>query len=67
MAKTTKKPQRGGAREGSGRPVGPDGQAQIVAVSIPSSIVAQLDALCAAQGWGRSEAVTRAVRMLIAR
>ena len=58
---------RGGAREGAGRPVGDEGKAIVVAASVPESLVAGLDAYAEAQGWGRSKAVTEAIRALLAR
>ena len=61
-----KKKTHGGKRPGAGRPqASPDGPAQILAVSVPSGLVAQLDARAEKEGWGRSEAVTRAIRGLL--
>lgn len=62
-----KKKQHGGKREGSGRPVSPEGRAIMVSVSIPEGLVADLDALAASRGWGRSKAVTEAVRAFLKR
>ena len=58
--------QHGGKREGSGRkPVNPEGPTVTVAASVPKSLVEQLDEHAEAQGWSRSEAVTRAIRGLL--
>jgi hypothetical protein len=65
MAK--KKSQVGGAREGAGRPVGPDGPTQVLAVSVPSTLIGELDKLCEAKDWKRSKAVTEAIRGLLKR
>ena len=61
-----KKKQHGGRREGSGRkPVHPEGATMLVAVTVPIALVARLDGVAEANGWGRSEAVTRAIRGLV--
>ena len=66
MAK--KKAAHGGPRPGSGRPqASPDGKAVLVTASVPSGLVERLDALAEAEGWGRSKAVTEAIRGLLAR
>jgi hypothetical protein len=57
----------GGAREGAGRKPGPDGRTMMVAVTVPKTLVAELDAYADAQGWKRSKAVTEAIRALLAR
>ncbi len=57
--------KHGGVRPGSGRKVGPDGPTMIVAVSVPESLVAKLDELAEQKGWGRSAAVTEAIRRLV--
>ena len=62
MAKTK---QHGGKRKGAGRPVSPEGRTMMVAVSIPEGLVADLDALAASKSWGRSKAVTEAVRSFL--
>jgi hypothetical protein len=62
-----KKKQVGGKRKGAGRPVGPDGPTELVAVTVPSSLVSDLDALCEAKEWKRSKAVTEAIRGLLKR
>ena len=61
-----KKKQHGGKREGAGRKEGPEGPAVIVTASIPSSLVDRMDVLAEKQGWSRSEAVTQAIRGLVA-
>jgi hypothetical protein len=58
---------RGGAREGAGRKPGPDGPTMMVAVTVPESLVSELDAYADAQGWKRSKAVTEAIRVLLSR
>jgi hypothetical protein len=56
-----KKKQVGGRREGAGRKVGPDGPTEVVAVTVPQSLMADLDNLCAAKEWKRSRGVTEAI------
>jgi hypothetical protein len=58
---------RGGAREGAGRPIGPDGPTMVVAVTVPESLMTDLDAYADAKGWKRSKAVTEAIRKLVGR
>lgn len=58
---------RGGAREGAGRPPSADGKAVVVTASVPESLVTRLDALAESEGWGRSKAVTEAIRGMLAR
>jgi predicted DCC family thiol-disulfide oxidoreductase YuxK len=58
---------RGGAREGAGRKAGPDGPTIVIAASVPESLVNQLDAIAAQQGWSRSAAITAAIRNLVKR
>ena len=62
-----KKKQHGGKREGSGRPTDPEGRAVMVSVSIPEGLVADLDVLAASKSWGRSKAVTEALRAFLKR
>jgi hypothetical protein len=62
-----KKKQWGGKRPNSGRPVGPDGPSTVLAVSVPETLVNELDALCEAKEWKRSQAVTEAIRGLLKR
>lgn len=57
----------GGKRKGAGRPVGPDGPTELIAVTVPTSLVDQLDELCEAKEWKRSKAVTEAIRGLLKR
>jgi hypothetical protein len=61
-----KKKQHGGKRKGAGRPVNPEGPAVTVVASVPSSLVERMDELAGKQGWSRSEAVTNAIRGLVA-
>ena len=65
MAK--KKSTVGGAREGAGRPIGPDGPTSVLAVSVPDKLISELDKLCEAKEWKRSKAVTEAIRGLLKR
>ena len=62
-----KKKQWGGPRKNSGRPIGDDGPTSVVAVSVPDTLMAQLDKLCEAKEWKRSKAVTEAIRGLLKR
>jgi hypothetical protein len=62
-----KKKQHGGAREGAGRePVNPEGVTGRVTVTVPESLIKQLDAVGKRNGWNRSKAVTEAIRGLVA-
>ncbi len=66
MAK--KKSNMGGAREGAGRPVlNPEGKAVLVTASVPEGLMTQLNALAESKSWGRSKAVTEAIRAYVAR
>ncbi len=59
--------QHGGKRPGAGRkPSNPEGATILVTASIPGSLVDALDVLAQEKGWNRSEAVTMAVRGLLA-
>jgi predicted transcriptional regulator len=58
---------RGGVREGAGRPASEEGKAVVVTASVPESLVERLDALAESEGWGRSRAVTEAIRGLLKR
>jgi hypothetical protein len=61
-----KKKQRGGKREGAGRPPSsPEGPTTVIAASVPSVLVERLDALAEREGWNRSQAVTNAIRGLV--
>lgn len=65
MAKTRKK-QHGGRREGAGRKPHPEGKTVIIAASVPGDLVEQLDEYATTHGWNRSQAVTEAIRGLLA-
>ena len=65
MAK--KKAKVGGRREGAGRKVGAEGMATVITASVPESLVTGLDEVAAAEGWGRSRAVTEAIRAFVKR
>jgi hypothetical protein len=65
MAK--KKAVHGGARPGAGRKPSEEGRAVTVVASVPESLVTRLDALAKSEGWGRSRAVSEAIRALLAR
>jgi hypothetical protein len=61
-----KKKQHGGKREGAGRKiVNPEGPTVPVTASVPSTLVERLDRLADKNGWGRSQAVTEAIRGLV--
>ena len=63
-----KKKQRGGKREGAGRPVSnPEGPTITIAATVPRMLVEQLDAYAELTGWNRSRAVTEAIRGFVAR
>jgi hypothetical protein len=62
-----KKKQHGGKRKGAGRPVNPEGRAVMVAVSIPEGLMTELDKVAYRKNWGRSKAVTEAVRAYLKR
>jgi hypothetical protein len=61
------KKKLGGKRKGAGRPVGPDGPTELMAVTVPKTLVSALDELCKAKDWKRSKAVTEAIRGLLKR
>ena len=65
MAK--KKSGRGGKRPGAGRPLSnpSEGPVTTMAVSLPTGLLDALDARATEEGWGRSEAVVRAIRGLL--
>jgi hypothetical protein len=65
--KMAKKKQWGGPRENSGRPIGPDGPTTVVAVTVPESLMSELDRIREAKGWKRSQAVTEAIRAFVKR
>jgi hypothetical protein len=54
-------------KRGPGRPPLADGPSVVVAVSLPGSLAADLDAYCKAQGVGKSAAVVDAVRGFLKR
>jgi hypothetical protein len=54
-------------RPNSGRPTGPDGPTAVLAVSVPETLISDLDELCEAKEWKRSKAVTEAIRGLLKR
>jgi hypothetical protein len=62
-----KKATHGGKRAGAGRkPASPEGRTVPVTASVPGGLVEDLDALAEKRGWNRSEAVTEAIRGLLA-
>jgi hypothetical protein len=67
--KAANKSKRGGAREGAGRPLdNPDeGRKVLVAATVPQGLLDELDALRVSKGWNRSQAVTEAIRGLLAK
>ena len=62
-----KKLTHGGKRPGAGRrPASPEGRTVLVTASVPGGLIEGLDALAEKRGWNRSEAVTEAIRGLLA-
>ena len=55
------------ARPGAGRKPSAEGLAVTVVATVPGGLVERLDALAKAEGWGRSKAVTEAIRGLLKR
>lgn len=53
---------RGGVRDGAGRKPGPDGPTMMIAVTVPETLVNDLDAIAESMGWKRSRTVTEAIR-----
>ena len=66
MAKNLK---HGGKREGAGRPVANpnEGATVTVTATVPEGLVDQLDEIARDNDWGRSDAVTRAIRAFVGR
>jgi metal-responsive CopG/Arc/MetJ family transcriptional regulator len=62
-----KKPTWGGKRAGAGRKANPEGKAVTVVASVPEGLVDDLDVLAETEGWGRSRAITEAIRALLKR
>jgi hypothetical protein len=62
-----KKLEHGGKRKGAGRKIGPDGPTMMMAVTVPESLVGQLDRKAEQNGWNRSQAVTEAIRGFVAK
>jgi len=61
-----KKRPHGGKRKGAGRkPVNPEGKTVVVAASVPSELVEQLDGVAKRERWNRSQAITEAIRGLL--
>ncbi len=60
------KKEHGGRRKGAGRKPGPEGKTVLVTASVPGALVEQLDAVAEKRGWNRSQAVTEAIRGLVA-
>jgi hypothetical protein len=58
---------RGGAREGAGRPIGDDGPTMTLTVTVPETLVAELDRVAEAKGWKRSKVATEAIRAYVGR
>lgn len=57
----------GGARAGAGRKPGADGPTATMVVTVPESLLAELDELAESKGWGRSKAATEAIRAYVGR
>ncbi len=63
-----KKKQHGGRREGAGRkPDDPDGPKKTITASVPRGLIDRLNAMAESKGWNRSQAVTEAIRGLLAK
>lgn len=63
-----KKAQHGGKRKGAGRKsTNTEGKTVLVAVTVPGALVKQLNAISKKRGWNKSQAVTEAIRELIAK
>jgi len=58
---------RGGAREGAGRKVSPDGPSQVMTVSLPQSLVVEFATYAEAQGLTKSAAAAEAIKAYLAR
>lgn len=50
-----------------GRPVGADGPAKVIGVSVPVTLLDGLTALAEKEGWSLSKAITEAVRAFLKR
>ena len=61
-----KKKTHGGSRKGAGRKVSKDGPSKTIAASVPEDITKTLDRLAKKMGWNRSQAITEAIKLLIA-
>lgn len=60
--------QVGGARPGAGRKIShPEGQTVPVVASVPESLIDRMMAVANAREWNRSQAVTEAIRLLLAK
>jgi hypothetical protein len=62
-----KKKQHGGKRKGAGRKIAnpTEGKVTVIAASVPSGLIDELDGLATERGWNRSQAITEAVRKLL--
>lgn len=67
MGKKKAVPQHGGARAGAGRKPSPDGKTVLLTASVPGDLAEQLDTLREKHGWNRSQAITEAIRGLVAK
>jgi hypothetical protein len=67
--KMAKKKAHGGKRPGAGRPMANPGEGRAipVAASVPEQLVKRMDTLADKRGWNRSQAVTEAIRGLVAK
>jgi hypothetical protein len=52
---------------GRGRPIGKDGPTVLLAVTVPETLVAELDRLAESKGWKRSKVATEAIRAYLKR
>ena len=63
-----KKKQHGGKRAGAGRKAdNPEGATMNVGATVPKALIERLDELAVEKGWNRSQAITEAIRKLLAR
>jgi hypothetical protein len=62
------KSQHGGRREGAGRKSAhpEDGKTVTISATVPSGLVERLDALADKREWTRSQAISEAIRGLLA-
>ena len=62
-----KKKRHDGSRIAAARKVSKDGPSKTIAASVPEALTKKLDKLALKEGWNRSQAVTEAIRLLLAK